>query len=144
MKTLFRFASFALALSAASVASAEPQPKEPGTVTWEKDGPKVTPAQPGQPKGAVEVTGAYTTNPGFTLKTAEVFYSPAEGGVMTSGDKLDFADGKFGELKNGKIGPKPVPLAKGRWQVWVIASFTPAGGGQLVPYWSRIETIEVK
>lgn len=126
-----------------AVGGDEPAKVEPGTPEWEKGFPQAVAAPAGQPAGAVRILGKLTPKPGSTVTTLEVRCFPAGGGEVVTA-KLDHADGVWGEKRDGKIVPRAVALPKGNWQVWVYATYTPAGGGRPVEFGSRFVPVEVK
>jgi len=118
-------------LACGDYASAQPPPV-PGTVTWDKDYPKVVdPVGFPMPKqGGVVVYG--TSNPanGWARGTAGLFYIPQAGGV-TNSTELKHIDGVWGwNDPNGKIVPAEVYIGKGDWVIWVNVVFTRQNNGK--------------
>lgn len=133
-------------VSAATAGSAEMP--APGKVTFAKDYPKPINVLKGETKGAVEVSGEYTTEKGWEPVACAFNYVPQAGGVQKT-EKLTFADGKWGvtDEKTRKIVPAKFPMEKGKWMVVVAIQYkrTEANGTvKQVPVVTTWVPVEVK
>lgn len=104
------------------------EPPNPGKVTLAKDYPKAIDVPKGEKKGAVELSGEYTTEKGWEPVACAVSYAPQAGGTLGS-TKLSFADGKWGTLdeKTKKIVPAKIPMEKGKWMLMVAIQYKYTG-----------------
>ena len=134
-----RFVSSGIALALALFVPAlhAQEPKGPGSATWAKDYPKVA-------NGVIEVQGSVSANPGFKFVEIELYVSPIAGGLHTSVGTLKTQDGKWGDIKDGKIVAKRIDLEKGKWSIWAKARYTPEGTTRVIEYYTMIETVEIK
>lgn len=119
---VFSFAATALAI-------AQTPPPPPGTVDINLT-TNAAPASPPAPKeapGTAHVSGTYTTNVGWSPKTA-VFHTSYNGQAAVPHDALSMLNGKYGATGtdakgNTIIVPKDYSLGRGSYTGWVEVEY---------------------